>query len=366
MEKVTVIGVGKLGLCFALTLEKSGYDIVGVDVDEGYINSLNDKSFLSDEAGVNEYLSNAKHFFVTKELEFGLDHSNIIFLFVATPSLSSGRYDHTQIERIISQLQDLGKNNKEKELIIGCTTMPEYCDTLVERLRPYGFQISYNPEFIAQGSILRDLVNPDMVLIGQGSEKSGDLIEKIYYNICENNPSIHRMNRKEAEITKIALNCFLTTKIAYANMVGDIAKIAGCETEKILKSIGSDSRIGSKNLKYGYGFGGPCFPRDNKAFYTYADDLGYNAGISKATEKSNNEHLIYQKDCFVRDNDKSRNYFFKNVTYKSGSIIIEQSQKLLLAVELAKLGYKITITDSQKVIDQVVELYGDLFNYEVI
>ncbi len=366
MEKVTVIGVGKLGLCFALTLEKSGYDIIGVDVHEGYINSLNDKSFISDEMGVNDYLFNAKNFFVTKDLEVGLNHSNIIFLFVATPSLTDGRYDHSQIERIVSQLQVLGKNNKKRELIIGCTTMPEYCDTLVERLSPYGYQISYNPEFIAQGSILRDLVNPDMVLIGEGTKKSGDLIENIYYDICENNPSIHRMNRKEAEITKIALNCFLTTKIAYANMVGDIAKIAGCETEKILESIGSDSRIGSKNLKYGYGFGGPCFPRDNKAFYTYADDLGYNAGISKATEKSNNEHLIYQKDCFIRDNDKSRNYTFKNVTYKAGSVIIEQSQKLLLAVELARVGYKITVSDSQKVIDQIKELYDDLFNYEVL
>ena len=74
----------------------------------------------------------------------------------------------------------------------------------------------------------------------------------------------------------------------------------------------------------------------------------------------------YEKDCFIRDNDKSKNYTFKNVTYKAGSIIIEQSQKLLLAVELARLGYKITISDSQKVVDQIKELYDDLFNYEVL
>ena len=365
MQKVTVIGVGKLGLCFALTLEKNGFDIVGVDLDQNYIVSLNEKSFSSDEPGVNECLINAENFTVTKDLKIGLDHSDIIFLFVATPSLLNGKYDHSQIDRVVSKIRKFGKNKIEKRLIIGCTTMPSYCDTVEEKLFSYGYQISYNPEFIAQGSIMQDMVNPDMVLIGEGTEKCGDLIKKIYQKICENKPSIHRMSRKEAELTKIALNCFLTTKIAYANMVGDIAKLAGCNPEKILESIGSDSRIGSKNLKYGYGFGGPCFPRDNKAFYSYADDLDYNAGISKATEMSNAEHLNYQKKYFMDNNDKKVVHKFKNVTYKAGSIIIEESQKLLLAAELAKSGYKITVVDSQKVIDQIVQLYGDLFSYEV-
>ena len=207
MENVTVIGVGKLGLCFALSLENSGYDIVGIDVDEEYIHSLNKKTFFSDEPRVNDYLSKAKNLFVTNDLKIGLNHSDTIFLFVATPSLSNGRYDHSQIERVVSQIQILGNNKNEKKLIIGCTTMPEYCDTLEKKLSPYGFQISYNPEFIAQGSIMKDLVNPDMVLIGEANRECGDLIEKIYNKICENQPSIHRMSRKEAEITKIALNC---------------------------------------------------------------------------------------------------------------------------------------------------------------
>ena len=183
MQKVTVIGVGKLGLCFALTLEKNGFDIVGVDLDQNYIVSLNEKSFSSDEPGVNECLINAENFVVTRDLKIGLDHSDIIFLFVATPSLLNGKYDHSQIDRVVSQIRKFGKNKIEKRLIIGCTTMPSYCDTVEEKLFSYGYQISYNPEFIAQGSIMQDMVNPDMVLIGEGTEKCGDLIKKIYQKL---------------------------------------------------------------------------------------------------------------------------------------------------------------------------------------
>ena len=99
--------------------------------------------------------------------------------------------------------------------------MPGYCDKLHNKLKPHGYSVSYNPEFIAQGSVIEDLANPDIVLIGESNNLVGDKIEDIYLKIVKNQPSFHRMSRKESEITKIALK--LTTKIAYANMVGDLA-----------------------------------------------------------------------------------------------------------------------------------------------
>ena len=186
----------------------------------------------------------------------------------------------------------------------------------------------------------------------------------VFISIVQNEPRIHRMSRKEAEISKIALNCFLTTKIAYANMVGDIAKSAGCIPDLILNAVGSDSRIGNKNLKYGYGYGGPCFPRDNRAFASFAEDVNIDAVISKASDSANKLHLQYQVEEFMKNNDQSKQIVFSGLSYKTGTTIIEESQKLALAVELAGTGYRILIQDDQEVLKQIQSIYGDLFKYQ--
>lgn len=360
---ITVIGIGKLGLCFSLILEKHGYKILGVDVDDNYVNSLNNKNYSSSEPDVDTQLRKSNNFVASTDMKSGLNHSDILFILVATPSLSSGKYDHSQINGVIDQLISNSKRNKPKHIVIGCTTMPGYCDKVQERLQPYGYTVSYNPEFIAQGSVMKDLVNPDILLIGEGSKIGGEKIENIYSTILNSKPSIHRMSRKEAEITKIVLNCFLTTKIAYANMVGDIAKSAGCRPDVILEAVGSDSRIGSKNLKYGYGYGGPCFPRDNRAFFLFSDDLDIDAVISKASDTANQMHLKYQLEEFIENNDISKPIVFSDLAYKPGTTIIEESQKLALAVGLAKKGYHIIIQDEKEVMNQIKLIYRNLFKY---
>ena len=364
MEKnISVIGVGKLGLCFALVLEKIGFRVLGVDLDDGYIENLNNKTFNSNEPEVNEYLNQSRNFSATTDINKAIVHSDILFLFVSTPSLKDGRYDHSQIDRVLEQLAKNFKVSQKKHLIIGCTTMPGYCDYIQEKMSEYGYRISYNPEFIAQGSVIKDMTNPDIVLIGEADISAGNEIENIYLSIAKNQPTIYRMNRKEAEITKIAINCFITTKIAYANMVGDIAKSAECDPAVILNAIGSDKRIGNKNLNYGYGFGGPCFPRDNRAFALFADDMDINAVISKASDKANKMHLDYQVNDFKKKYNKNDQIIFSNVSYKIGTEIIEESQKLLMAVKLAEMGYNITIKDARSIIKKIKKVYNDLFSY---
>ena len=363
-QNITVIGIGKLGLCFALTLEKAGYNVLGVDVSEEYVAKINSKKLASPEANVEECLTQSQHFTATTGIKKGLSHSDVQFLFVATPSLPNGRYDHIQVDNVVQQLIENTLPSKTKHLIIGCTTMPGYCDSVQERLQPYGYTVSYNPEFIAQGSVMRDLVHSELLLIGEGSESVGDAIVEIYLSIVENEPTIHRMSRKEAEITKIALNCFLTTKISYANMVGDIAKSAGCNPDVILNAVGSDSRIGNKNMKYGYGFGGPCFPRDNRAFALFADDVNIDAVISKASDVANKLHLQYQVREFIENNDMSKAIVLSELAYKPDTTIIEESQKLVFAVELAKQGYHIVIDDELEVVKQIKLIYDDLFEYK--
>jgi len=369
INNISVIGVGKLGLCFSLTLEKAGYSVIGVDVRPEYVEKINSKNLESSEPGVVEALRNSVNFYATTSLEEALEHSDVLFVIVATPSLEDGRYDHSQVDGVIDSIVKISERKiikQTKHLVICCTVMPKYNDSVARRLQGLNFTVSYNPEFIAQGSIMRDQEKPDIVLIGEGSKQAGDILEEIYRKHTSNNPKICRMSPLEAEITKISLNCFLTTKIAFANMVGDIAIASGTYPDRILEAIGSDTRVGPKYLKYGYGFGGPCFPRDNKAFGIYASDVGSPAEISKATDLSNKLHLFEQVKLFddKHKNNKSVTYTMSGVSYKKDSTILEESQQLKYALEIAKLGYSICIEDCEQVIEEVKKMYGNMFVYK--
>ena len=352
MKKVSIIGIGKLGLCFALTLERSGYDVMGCDINKSYVESLNDKTFKSPEQGVESALCSSSNFHATVDFAKTVQHSDVLFVVVATPSLKNGRYDHTQVESVLDKLRDLGYQKSKKELVICCTTMPGYCDTVSERMKEYNYITSYNPEFIAQGTILRDQAYPEMVLIGEGSKKSGEILQEIYEKHTLSSPRICRMSRTEAEICKISLNCFLTTKISFANMIGDIVLRSGGDPVPVLEAIGSDSRVGNRYLAYGYGYGGPCFPRDNRALALHASD------------ESNKKHLDYQIEYFKRSQPQSESITLDSVTYKPESTMIEESQQLAYAAGLAKSGFSVTIRERPSVVAQVKEIYGDLFRYE--
>ena len=252
--------------------------------------------------------------------------------------------------------------------------MPKYCQKLQEKVEQNNWTVSYNPEFIAQGTIIANQENPDMVLIGEANEKIGDKLEEIYETMTMNSPRIHRMTPTEAEITKIALNCFLTTKISYTNMIGDIVLASGGRPQTVLNAVGSDTRVGSKLTRYGFGYGGPCFPRDNRAIGIYAKDISLPAYISEATDSSNHKHLQFQVSHFIRNHPAETKVAFgecptegyvvyENVTYKKGSVMIEESQQLAFAVEIARKGYLVSIYDCKEVIDSVKELYNNLFHY---
>lgn len=359
MNNISIIGVGKLGLCLGLNLERKGYNIIGVDVYEDYINSLNDKSFNSSEPYVNEYLKDSKNISFTTDLKKALDN-DIIFVVVKTPSTPEWKYDHLQIDEIADKLISFGKQERRKDLIINCTTFPGYCQTLQDKLKDYNYYVSYNPEFIAQGTIIMDQVNCDSVLIGEADEYAGDLIQKIYNDMCEKPHIVNRMNLTESELTKLSVNCYLTTKISYANMIGDIANRLDCDANKILSAVGSDSRIGSKYLKPGFGFGGPCFPRDNRALAKCAHEVNIHAEISLATDRMNELHLQYQLEDFIKNNpDKSIPVDIEYVTYKKESTLIEESQQLKFASFLKGIGYNINIKDKrEEVVNQLQALYG--------
>jgi nucleotide sugar dehydrogenase len=345
-NNISIIGTGKLGLCLALNLEKNGYNIVCVDSQEHYIEELKNKTFFSKEPQVNDFLKSSKNIKFTTDTKKALEN-DIIFIVVQTPSTSDFKYDHRYIEEVCDELIKFGKQNSRKDIIINCTTFPGFCEELHKKMEKYNYFVSYNPEFIAQGSIIKDQIHADMVLIGEADHYAGTLIEKIYESFCLSK-KIHKMSRTEAELTKLSLNCFLTTKIAYANMIGDICLSYKCNPDKVLCAIGEDTRVGQKYLKYGFGFGGPCFPRDNRALYKCASEVNIEAFISKATDMCNDSHLEFQIKEYIKNNpDKNKPIEMDYISYKEGSDILIESQQLKYAQHLKKLGYTIKLKENK-------------------
>jgi UDPglucose 6-dehydrogenase len=366
MEKIAVIGIGRLGLCLALNLERAGYQVKGIDVSPSHVNEINRKTYTSFEPGVNQLLANSSNFSVSTQLStLFSDEISVLFVVVPTPSLPEGSFNHDHINQIADELLQFGYQSTLKHIIINSTTMPGYCDELQKKMKAFNYEVIYNPEFIAQGSIIHDQLNPDQVLIGAGSHSAGQVLEAIYKRMCHNQPVFCCMSRISAEITKLATNCFLTTKIAFANSIGDIAKRVGAEPEKVLDAIGVDSRIGNKYFKYGFGYGGPCFPRDNKAFTKFASDKNYKMLISEATDKANELHNDFLFEEWSKQHNDDKPIVFDFVTYKKGTDILEESQQLKLAVSLAKSGKKVLIKESASVIKSLIDTYGNLFIYEV-
>eukprot|EP01126_Amoeba_proteus_P013023 TRINITY_DN1542_c0_g1_i14.p2 TRINITY_DN1542_c0_g1~~TRINITY_DN1542_c0_g1_i14.p2 ORF type:complete len:198 (-),score=29.03 TRINITY_DN1542_c0_g1_i14:114-707(-) len=193
------------------------------------------------------------------------------------------------------------------------------------------------------------------------------MLEEFYLNICDNIPAIHRMTPESAEIAKIAINCFITTKIAFANLVGDTAdKTPNADPTDILRAVGGDSRIGSKYLSPGYGFGGPCFPRDNRALGNYMKSIGVDPIIPYATDEANKFHATFMVKNFL-DQDLDL-YKFTDVCYKDNCSvpIIEESQKLAVARGLVRAGKRVLIIDKGEVIRNVQSEFGNIFEYEIV
>jgi len=368
-DNVTIFGIGRLGICTALVLEQQGkYNVVGVDTNESYVKAIQNKTFRTTEPMVNEYLARSTNFKATTDFDEGIAHSDVYLIFVATPSTGGERhYDHSMLGNVLMNIN--AKKVANKHIVIGCTVIPGY----IEGTGKYLIQdcpnttLSYHPEFIAQGDIMNGTLRPDMALIGEGSKAAGDVLEEMNIRMTESKPVICRMSPSSAEITKLSINCFVTMKVSYANMIGDIAdRSPGANKHDILNAVGSDSRVGKKYLRPGYGFGGPCFPRDNRALGGYAKMVGVQPLLPEATDLYNKLHTGYQIDEQLALNRDE--YVFTGIGYKDPCPvnIIEESQKLVIAQALARAGKRVVLRDRDYLIKAAKLEFGKLFSYVVV
>lgn len=360
--KIGVIGAGRLGITFALLCEKAGYEVIVSDKRDDYVYNLNHGICDTNEPLIQKMLFEVNNFSATTSNVEIIKNSDIIFTFVSTPSTTDGSYDTSAVFEVVNDFFEASKleiSIFNKKFIVGCTTNPGDVEQIQNKLSMFSIQVAYNPEFIAQGEIVKGLEESDIVLIGtEYQELSNELIQ-IYNRIQTTPVHAHVMSPKAAEITKIGINCFLTTKISYANMMGDILTKSnlGNEINSVLSAIGGDTRVGKKYMRYGFGFGGPCLPRDNRALGHYANELGMKLNLPLTVDDFNKEHAEFVKNFFIKQNpDKTIPFVMNYITYKRGTDILEESQQFKLCLDLLEEGYYVNVIEIDSVVKQLSEL----------
>jgi UDPglucose 6-dehydrogenase len=355
--KLAVIGLGKLGSPFAALLASKGHHVTGIDFNEDLVEKINGRKTPFLEPQLQDLLDiDGLTLEASTEYEPAVINADATFIIVPTPSAEKGQFTNRYV---LKALESIGEALRKKEgyhlVVVTSTVMPgsmngEIQETL-ERAsgRKVGSNLGlcYSPEFIALGSVVENMLYPDMVLIGESDKKAGDLLESIYRSFCENNPPVQRMNCVNAELTKLSLNTYVTTKISYANMLAGVCeKLPGSDVNVVTDAIGLDTRIGRKYLKAAVPFGGPCFPRDNVAFRSMAHDLGAPVHIAEATQAIN-DHQIDRLEKIVREKSNGKNIGILGLSYKPGTDVIEQSAGIHLANRLKEEGFHVTVYDPQ-------------------
>ena len=321
--RVNLIGTGKLGLAYASLISSKGHAVHCIDSNESMIESYKSGNFETKEPGVASLASDWPMTY--SHIKEPVPECDFSIVLVPTPTTYSG-YDHSILESVLETLS--GK------IVVTCTVQPGFCDR-------YGDRLIYNPLFVQIGNILDNLNNTKDVLIGGPDGELHDF----YKSLFGRDATLHYMSYLEAEVAKLGLNSFITTKISFANMVGDALRRSGRPADKTLRFIGSDRRVGSKCLQYGWGYGGPCFPRDNRALSTFLREKGSYDYLPVAAHESNERHAVEQANYFEGDT-------LEGVCYKDDCEvdIIEESHKIKTAYVLKSQGRKFTIVDRPEVL----------------
>lgn len=364
MHKISVVGLGKLGLCIAACFASKGYRVTGVDIDAGKVEKINRGLSPIEETGLAALLRKAKkNLLATQDTEKAVLTSDITFVVVATPSLADGSFSNEYLEKALQAIGLALKKKRSYHLVaVTSTVMPQTVEKVAKFLlektsgkkcgRDFG--IAYNPEFIALGSVIHDFLNPDFILIGEMSARDGDILEEVYRRTCDNEPRFARMSPVNAEIAKISLNCYVTTKITFANSVAALCeRIRGADAHVITSALGLDSRIGSKYIKPGLGYGGPCFPRDNAAFAALARIFETRAKLAEMVDEVNRDQVMRVvgavKEVLSRNGKGAKNARIAvlGLSYKPNTPVVEDSQALEITRVLAAEGFRISVFDPQ-------------------
>ena len=354
--KISIIGLGKLGAPMVTVMAHKGHTVVGVDVNAQAVAALNHGKAPVREPGLQEMIdANRERISATQSYEEAILGTELSFIIVPTPSGPDGRFS---LEYVMTGAQQIGAALRKKKdwhlVVLSSTVMPGSTGgVLLPALEKFSgkkcgtdFGLCYNPEFIALGSVIRDMLNPDMILIGESDAHSGGILQELYTGVCESNPHINRMNFVNAELTKLSVNTFVTTKISYANMLAQVCEtLPGADVDVVTTAIGCDTRIGQKYLKGALGYGGPCFPRDNVAFAALARGNGAPALLAEATDQMNRRQVPRLAQMILARLPKGGTAGVLGLSYKPNTDVIEEAQGVALAKHLLDSGTRVVVYD---------------------
>lgn len=354
--RISVIGLGKLGAPMAAVFASKGFETIGLDLNARFVEAINEGRAPVEEPQLQEMIDSCgSRLRATNSFEEAVLGSDVSFIIVPTPSGADRLFSNRFVIDAVGQIGAALRSKKDYHVVVVTSTvMPGSTGGEIRAAlelaasREVGPELGlcYNPEFIALGSVVRDMLRPDIILIGESDTKAGDMLEAIYRDSTESNPEFHRMNLVNAELTKISINTYVTTKISYANMIADMCDhLADADADVVTRAVGGDSRIGRKYLKGAIGYGGPCFPRDNKAFAALGRKLGVNAELAEATDKINEHQLARLGGAVEALAQPGATVALLGMSYKPDTAVIEESQGVMLARTLAKQGYKVIVSD---------------------
>jgi nucleotide sugar dehydrogenase len=326
--RINFIGAGKLGLAYAAYISSKGHTVHCVDNNETLVENYTKGNFMTSEPDVVDVISSHPMTYGTLPVD-----ADLTIILVNTPTCYAG-YDHSILESLLKIYT--------KNVIITSTVQPGFCD------RYPG--VTYNPLFVQIGNIMANLRSTTDVLVGGVDGAFSDFFASLYDGV-----TLHYMSHLEAEVAKLALNSFITTKISFANMIGDALRRAGKPSTNVLKFVGSDSRIGNRCFAYGWGYGGPCFPRDNRALCTYLRQIGTYDYLPVAAHESNERHAVEQS-LFEEP-------VFDNMCYKDDCDVpvTEESHKVKTALIMKSAGKDVKINYPHETLPQ--ELHSACLSY---
>jgi UDPglucose 6-dehydrogenase len=354
--RLSIIGLGKLGAPMAAVMVHKGHTVIGVDVNPAYVAAIQEGRAPVNEPHLAAMIqTHRERLSATEDCQAAVLATDVTFIMVPTPSEADGGFS---MKYVLSAAEKIGAALRSKPdwhlVVLSSTVMPGSTGgELLPALEAHSgkkcgrdFGLCYNPEFIALGSVIRDMLNPDMILIGESDLRSGELLEKLYKDVCDSNPRIQRMNYVNAELTKLSVNTFVTTKISYANMLAQVCeRLPGADADVVTSAIGCDSRIGQKYLKGALGYGGPCFPRDNVAFSALARAAGAPALLAEATDQLNKRQVPRLAEIIRARLPKGGTVGILGLSYKPHTEVTEESQGLELAKFLSSTGVSVVVYD---------------------
>jgi UDPglucose 6-dehydrogenase len=370
---IAVIGLGKLGSPLAAVIAAKGHTVVGADLNPVVVQLINAGQPPVDEPGLGELLAQAQgRLTATQVVAEAVGAADISFIVVPTPSQEDGSFLNDMVVDAVTAVGTARRSQPGRHVVVVTSTvMPGSSAGPIRAALEQAsgmvvgadIGLCYSPEFIALGSVIHDILNADLVLIGESDPTSGQVLEEVLSGLVERDAPVMRMNLVNAEVAKLAINTFVTTKISYANMLAEICEqLPGADAGVVSAAVGLDSRIGNKYLQPAIPFGGPCFPRDNRALSRLADSAGVSADIADATQAINIRQVARLAAALTEGLEPRARVAILGLAYKPGTSVAEASAGVDLARRLSDGGYQVAVYDPEA-IDATRRILGERVEY---